>query len=670
MSGLASCGGRTVQLWDCQQQQQAGGGGVGVVGAKLSASVQLPAQPHCVRWNHTNSVVASAGDDGVVRLHLADGSELGCMPEGGQQVRIWDAKRRAPVRLLTGHAGAVTCVVYSPGEHHVASCSDAGELILHSNTSGAKLCALRAPNTQGGWRTLQYSPHRQRHLAVAGDDGTVHVWDMNVRSIKVSYTKAHKAPVTAVDFSSLSPNMLLSSGLDKRLLVLDLNDKRNGVAYDTHAPVTSIACKADGVTVAAGFADGDVALYDLRKNRPEEAVECVQWQNAPALETASTTTTTAGGVSDTFSSGPITDPSPLLGPSNLDTQLVPDADIIATTQQQQQQHARKEDVASTKSHKPRSPYTPAGQMHAFASLGNGVSDINNNNNNGVRATLRGASGVGQMASSNGGVPAAADIAMFSPVVEVKPITPMSESGVGISPDSTPSVQYASTATDRFAMAWHGSGRVNPSESMEGPSGHPAGSSYTTYNNMDTTHPHHHHHNMPFDTPTSSYRPFDPSESDLLARAGDNTHTSQHHPHHQHPHHHRATSMQNPLFDEDNGVGEGVGDVAHLGRPPGGNRFQASVRGVGEGEDYAATTSGQTHLHAAQLLRSAVNESVGELRREMHDSIQNLHLDLLRQFHIQQMELGSLVDQLFAKQNLLLSKVESLEQKLQHRNGYL
>lgn len=206
MALLAASGGDTVKLFD-----------VSVKAGDPCALTYTPS-PGClvnsVKWNHTNLVVASAGDDKKISLWRKNGQSLGTIPVAGadsgdnieesitaisfsnkvsryicsggsgQVVRIWDLQRKRCIKWLRGHTNTITGAIYNCKDEHLASISLSGDLILHNLASGARAAELKDPNEQV-LRVLDYSRISRHLLVTAGDDGTVHLWDTTGRNPKV-----------------------------------------------------------------------------------------------------------------------------------------------------------------------------------------------------------------------------------------------------------------------------------------------------------------------------------------------------------------------------------------------------------------------------------------------------------------------------------------------------
>lgn len=170
MSLLAASGGDTVKLFDVSMDP-----GDPCI---LSHTPSPGSQVNSVKWNHTNLVVASAGDDKRISLWRKNGQSMGTIPTAGsdsgdnaeesiftinfsskasryicsggsgQTVRIWDLQRRKCIKWLKGHTDTITDVKYNCKDEHLASISLSGDLIIHNLASGARATELKDPNGQ------------------------------------------------------------------------------------------------------------------------------------------------------------------------------------------------------------------------------------------------------------------------------------------------------------------------------------------------------------------------------------------------------------------------------------------------------------------------------------------------------------------------------------------
>ncbi|XP_015067292.1 protein NEDD1 isoform X2 [Solanum pennellii] len=308
---LATTGGDTVKLFDLTLEPRDP--------CILSYTTSPGFQVNSVKWNHTNLVVASAGDDKKISLWRKNGQSLGTVPlagtdsadnieesistinfsskasryicsgGSGQVIRIWDLQRKRCIKWLKGHTDTISSAMYNCKDEHLASISLNGNLILHNLASGAKAAELKDPNAQV-LRVLDYSKISRHLLVTAGDDGSIHLWDTTGRSPKVSWLKQHSAPTSGISFSPTNDKIVASVGMDKKLYTFDSGSRRPTFCIPYEAPFSSLAFTDDGFTLAAGTSSGRVVFYDVRgKPQPltvlraygnSEAVTSLCWQRA------------------------------------------------------------------------------------------------------------------------------------------------------------------------------------------------------------------------------------------------------------------------------------------------------------------------------------------------------------------------------------------------------
>ncbi|KAL6980604.1 Protein nedd1 [Sarracenia purpurea var. burkii] len=308
---LAAAGGDTVKLFDVSVEPGDP--------CTLSYTPSPAFHVNSVKWNHTNLVVASAGDDKKISLWRKNGQSMGTIPlagtdsgdnneesimaisfsnkgsrylcsgGSGQVVRIWDLQRKRCIKWLRGHTDTITGAMYNCKDEHLASISLRGDLILHNLASGARAAELKDPNNQV-LRVLDYSRISRHLLVTAGDDGSVHLWDTTGRNPKVSWLKQHSAPTAGVSFSPSNDKVIATVGLDKKLYTFDSGSRRPSFCIPYEAPFSSLAFRDDGWILAAGTSSGRVVFYDVRgKPHPftvlraygsSEAVTSLCWQKS------------------------------------------------------------------------------------------------------------------------------------------------------------------------------------------------------------------------------------------------------------------------------------------------------------------------------------------------------------------------------------------------------
>ena len=64
----------------------------------------------------------------------------------------------------------------------------------------------------------------------------------------------------------------------------------------------------------------------------------------------------------------------------------------------------------------------------------------------------------------------------------------------------------------------------------------------------------------------------------------------------------------------------------------------------------------------QLLQGVISDSLASFREEVLGQVQNLHLELLRQFQIQQMEINTLMQHHYGEKQELLEEIKRLKEE--------
>ncbi|CAL4887804.1 unnamed protein product [Urochloa decumbens] len=403
---LATCGGDTVKLFDVTVESG---------DPCVLAYTPSPGNPvNAVKWNHTNLIVASAGDDKKISLWHKKGQNVGQLPTSsidrgddieeciysisfsnkgsrylcsggsGHIVRIWDLQRKRCIKWLSGHTDTITGVMYNCKDEHLASISMKGDLILHNLASGARAAELSDPNGQV-LRVLDYSRNSRHLLVTAGDDGSVHLWDSTAKSPKMSWLKQHSAPTTGVCISPSSDKIIATVGLDKKLYTLDSGSRRPTHTIPHETPFSSLAYNDDGTILAAGTNSGRVIFYDVRgKPQPltilraynsSEAVTGLCWQRSKPVivnENSSSEVALLGGTSEDSVLMP--DPLPSATPTGFSSGVVATglrSSLTANTSTMEETPYRARSLSGgplSKLQAPRSNYNLKDDMDVFSPL--------------------------------------------------------------------------------------------------------------------------------------------------------------------------------------------------------------------------------------------------------------------------------------------------------------
>lgn len=720
MSLLAASGGDTVKLFDVSMDP-----GDPCV---LSHTPSPGSQVNSVKWNHTNLVVASAGDDKRISLWRKNGQSMGTIPTAGsdsgdnieesiftinfstkasryicsggsgQVVRIWDLQRRRCIKWLKGHTDTITDVKYNCKDEHLASISLSGDLIIHNLASGARATELKDPNGQV-LRVLDYSRISRHLLVTAGDDGSVHLWDTTGRNPKVSWLKQHSAPTAGVSFSPSNDKMIASVGLDKKLYTFDSSTRRPSFCIPYEAPFSSVAFRDDGHTLAAGTTTGQVVFYDVRaKPQPftvlrayanSEAVTSLCWQRSKPIYVNEKT---------------CTPDIALMGGTVDDSIVMPDPLPSSTT-----------------SAPARNSRAGPGPVPSPDSVTPSMSESSASEETPLRGSLR-AGGLPRLHAPRS-YNYKDDMEVFSPLVEVQPITPSFDKlfegtnkgfekktsllfpnskrfnlggDVGSDPHSifdwkpnstsiqddnqTPISQPPTTTDEPSSItppeAWGGERlsdkfiRPPRQQTTSLPSRFATSSSSSTTSMLtglqDLSLPSTHITNSIL-PPLSNLRVWDSSSGgqgqDSPLTTSSLTPTR------------RFSSYAeristNPSFSDGTSTAVGVGspkikkseEMLNSLTPRHDMSSSAGMESTNEGQKTSNSQQGSSF--SLQLFQGTLDEALGSFQKSIHEDVRNLHIEVLRQFHMQEMQMSNAMSAILENQAELMKEIQMLRKENQ------
>ncbi|XP_074646303.1 protein NEDD1-like [Tubulanus polymorphus] len=319
-----------IKIWDCSN----------------GYSIIKQFNPHSgpvssVVWSHDNNFLASSSSVGdkvtitccknnvysMKDLHVkgdhtcvAFNSHSRYLLSGGKNglITVFDLKTQKQKKTYKDHKGAISSLTFNWNDTYIASGSVHGEIILYNVVTAQGSSPMHIPN-EGAVTQLQYSHYKKSLLGSVSEDGAVCLWDTNTRRLMHSFTDKHCACPMGLAFSPINKMLLMSVGLDKRIVCYDVIGNTAVKTITADNGLTCIDVMQDGVTLATGSVRGTVFIYDLRKgtqpittiNAHKEAVNKLVFQSnfkPPKSDSRSSRKTASSSTSSSSSSSvPIKD---------------------------------------------------------------------------------------------------------------------------------------------------------------------------------------------------------------------------------------------------------------------------------------------------------------------------------------------------------------------------
>jgi WD40 repeat protein len=227
-----------------------------------------------------------------IGLVTAGGSSLFLYQRGKVQTTGEDTQPHMLTVPLVAHThtSSINSVAWSPTQHLIASASDDGEIRIWEALKGESpiityKLPLQSDGTPNNVWWVSWSPDG-RFVASASADPVVHIWDASQqRDTFIRSCIGHSDSVNSVTWSP-DGKYILSGSADKTIRVWSSQGALQGTYKKYENAVTSVAWSHDGARIAGGSRDKSVRVWDattsgspplLNYPRHTGAVNCISW---------------------------------------------------------------------------------------------------------------------------------------------------------------------------------------------------------------------------------------------------------------------------------------------------------------------------------------------------------------------------------------------------------
>lgn len=243
-----------------------------------------------VSWNHTNQVVAIAGNYPSASLIQANNGQLltnlqlskssdtvsraisfssnskNLAIALNHEIQLWDMRKKEITYLLNDHRKSVVGVCFLPNGDLVSGDESGDVRYWDANRISSKV-QLGAEEF-GDLSTINISGISAQ--AGAGyANGFINIFDTSELKL-TRRQKCHLGRLSSLSFSPKNPRLLTTAGSDGRLLLIDTASKVSSdpsASIELRERINSVCFHENAIHVAVGTNAGNIFMYDWRNNK-------------------------------------------------------------------------------------------------------------------------------------------------------------------------------------------------------------------------------------------------------------------------------------------------------------------------------------------------------------------------------------------------------------------
>jgi len=206
----------------------------------------------------------------IYRTALSPNGSTLATPSADKKVGIWDTESGKLLRFLE-HITTIRCVAWSPSGQILASGISGSDtnIFLWNAETGKQIGHLTGH--AGKINSIAWSP-KEFELASSSHDQTIRIWDMNTRSTRLTL-EGHTAKVYDIAWSP-DGNCLCSGSWDRSVRLWDTTTGREiRILLGHRGPVSCVTWSRDGRAIGSGSRDCTVRIWDAEDGRQTHVLE-------------------------------------------------------------------------------------------------------------------------------------------------------------------------------------------------------------------------------------------------------------------------------------------------------------------------------------------------------------------------------------------------------------